>query len=142
MSDTETTKSHGRDALGIVLFGLAAFGAISVLMAIFQPVENATGTTAVIGGYVGLIGKLPGLALSIGLAWLGGRLWLQGETAGVARDLAGIVGTSLGLAVLAHEGVVVRVGNELGDADGVVEHRPQDPDGDGVVGAHRGAVVA
>ena len=117
MSDSETTKSPGRDALGILLFGLAVFGAISVLMAMFQPVENATGTTAVVGGYVGLVGKLPGLAISIGLAWLGGRLWLLGKSEGVARDLAGIVGASLGLAVLAGA-AVEGAGGSLGAVTG------------------------
>ena len=62
-------KSVGRDAMGIALFGLAIFAAISVVMSLLKPVENPGGTTAVVHLLVGLIGAAPGLLLAAGLAW-------------------------------------------------------------------------
>ena len=47
MSEPET-KNVGRDAMGIALFGIAIFAAISVVMSLVRPVENPGGTTAAI----------------------------------------------------------------------------------------------
>jgi hypothetical protein len=99
MSEPEP-KNVGRDALGIALFGLAIFAAISVVMSLLQPVENPGGTTAAVNLFVGAIGAIPGLAISAGLAWVGARMWMMGKTDDALRNLVGVAATTLGLAVL------------------------------------------
>jgi hypothetical protein len=114
-------RSFGRDAAGIALFGVAVFAVISMVLALTRPVESPQGTTAAIGSVLGAIGAVPGLALALAVAAIGARVWLQGRIDHLARDLAGAVGTTLGLAVLA--GAVA-------------------PEAGGAVGAWTGAKVA
>src|SRR4030095_3673276 len=101
MSEDKDSASLGRDALGIVLFGIAAFAAISVVMSMFDPAREPTGTTAIVTALVGAVGAVPSLLLCAGLGWLGARLWLAGVRGGTARELFALALATLALSVLA-----------------------------------------
>ncbi len=98
---TADERSLGRDALGLLLFGLAVLLGVSVFLWMTRPAEVPQGTTAFFTELVELLGAWPLLALSVALAVLGGRLWVAGVARGLARHMLGAGLTALALAFLA-----------------------------------------
>ncbi len=102
MSNKHGTRSASADILGLALFTGGAFIAVVVAWSLYAkiPETGARGTAAVAEGVIDFMGRAPSLLLSVSLALLGVRLFLGGRVKALGRHLSGIIGTSIGLAVL------------------------------------------
>lgn len=86
-ADLETpTRDLRRDLGGLLLFALAIFLGVSVVMAAQRPDPAAGGTTALVTGLVDLLGAWPVILLSSCLGLLGARLWIAGASERLGRN--------------------------------------------------------
>lgn len=100
MSDKESNL--GRDLTGIALFVAAALLGVSAVMGWLNGASPVvpSGVTPFDMALIHFLGRPACFWIAIGLAWVGGRMWLSGSTAGLWRHLGGILGSGLGLSVL------------------------------------------
>ena len=95
-----------REVQGMILFTLAVFPLILVVMALIkgQP-PSGRGTAAIAAAIIESVGYFPPILCAGGLAGLGVALMLSTREIALPRHVAGFVVTSLGLAVCMEEGV-------------------------------------
>ncbi|MBK7642220.1 MAG: hypothetical protein IPJ19_04100 [Planctomycetes bacterium] len=91
-----------RDGGGLILFGVGAFVSVLMVKSFLSdlPPDQGTGTAALAGQLAGTFGALPCLLMAIGVAVLGARSFLTASEAGALRHALGLVGCTLGLAIL------------------------------------------
>lgn len=98
--DASQGKTRGQDLIGLLLCGLGGLFGVSIFLSMGQREPQESVWTAPIVGLIEAVGTWPGLALSLGLAVLGTALFLHSRELSVGRHLLGIVGLSLGLALI------------------------------------------
>jgi hypothetical protein len=108
----------GRDALGIALLVISFFVGAAVVMAYLDPKEEASGVTGMVMALVDTLG-IAAMFLSLGLCWIGIRLFMRGIDGKLARDLGGVVLTTLTLAVLVGA-LSPELGGSVGDLGAMV----------------------
>ncbi|HVS18583.1 MAG TPA: hypothetical protein VMT18_08280, partial [Planctomycetota bacterium] len=106
-----------RDLGGLVLFALAIFLGVSVVMAASRPDPQAGGTTALVTGVVGLLGTWPLLVLSLCLGFLGARVWVAGAVDDLLRNAGWSLVLALALA-LSFGAASQGAGGDIGDWTG------------------------
>jgi hypothetical protein len=100
-TDPETpVRDLRRDIGGLVLFALAIFLGVSVVMAARRPDPAAGGTTALFMGLVGWLGVWSPIVLSACLGVLGARLWIAGAAERLARNAVWSLLLALAFAML------------------------------------------
>lgn len=108
-----------RDGLGIGLFALGAFFAVLAVVALWKggDLAQAQGSGVLARAALGTIGLVPALLVSAGIAALGARAWLGGETDGLARNVLTLAGCALAVSVLLGA-FSETAGGRLGDSTG------------------------
>ncbi len=108
----------GRDALGIALLVVSFFIGAAVVMAYVDPKDEASGVTGMVMALVDTLG-ISAMFLSLGLCWIGIRLFMRGVDGKLARDLGGVVLTTFTLAVLVGA-LSPELGGSVGDLGAMV----------------------
>jgi S-DNA-T family DNA segregation ATPase FtsK/SpoIIIE len=123
MNEPQSNAGLGRDALGLLLIVVGVFFGVFTVMAMLHPQEHPNDTSAAFMALVNGVGPVAALFLSAGILVVGVRLWIAGISGRIARDLFGVLVTTVTLAILmgaASNGLGGSVGDLLG---GVVTRR-------------------
>src|SRR5690349_25090762 len=102
VSESKKNPNHTpiHDALGVGLVILGALLGVSAVMFIKQPdITNPGAFTAAGSALVRAFGPPAILWLTVGLVFVGGRLFVFGAERGSLRDPIGFVATALGLSI-------------------------------------------
>ncbi len=101
MSEKQRKRVSGVEIFGLVVCIGGALIAAVVTLSIFREEVEAPGQSALLAqDVISFLGTVPALLLSIACAVLGARAFLSGRSVGFMTNLSGVVGTSIGLAVL------------------------------------------
>jgi len=108
-----------RDGLGILIFVLGVLPAVLLVVAMRKsdPIENMSGTGAIAAAWIATLGALPSLLFTIGVAYLGARLYLFAKNERLGRNVIGLAATALGASVLLGA-FSPTAGGHIGDATG------------------------
>ena len=92
-------KTPGQDVLGLVLFALFAFAALSIFLVLLGQ-HSDYWVTRPVAALVGALGAMPAMVLSAGIAGLGLILFVRQDELPVPRHLLGIVLLAMGGALV------------------------------------------
>ncbi|HED66440.1 MAG TPA: hypothetical protein ENJ09_12915 [Planctomycetes bacterium] len=112
-SDSENDrKSPSQDILGLILFGLFGFAAVSIFLHLRGQVSQSP-VTMPVSWLVNAIGSAPGLVLALGVAGLGLALFLRPDAIPSARHALGIIGLAIGVSLILG-GIFPDTGGKIG----------------------------
>ena len=101
MSEKQKKRVSGVELLGLVVCIGGALIAAVVTLSIFREEVEDPGESALLArDVISFLGTVPALLLSIACTVLGARAFLSGRSVGFVTNVSGVVGTSIGLAVL------------------------------------------